>query len=155
MSTKKASNKSSKSDEIYEEARPVREPFVRLPFIDMEIPQLRFDRSELVWYLFLITVVGALALMSGLLYVLSESPLPIGTTQRGFLLTHPVKNGEFVIEFFIVFTIFTLGSIGIFLFRYAATIPYNLQRATFLELLGGFLILAAIVMLTLMLNGKR
>ncbi len=100
-------------------------------------------------------IVFTVLLMAGIIYDLSENPIPMGfnNLQQPILL-QPDLNGQFLIESLVAATFFALGAIGVILVRYSATMEESARSSTSILVVGLALLTVATLAGSLMLAEK-
>ena len=93
--------------------------------------------------------------MAGGLYNLANSPQPMGYSGTGYVPVYPDMNYQYIVESLSAGIFFAIGTMGIYLMRYATRYAYELRSATSLLALGTLLIFIGIVGAAMMLGWKQ
>ncbi len=131
-------------------------PFFRKPKMNFRRPKIYLPHQDPGRIILILMLIGSILLLSGVLYVLSENPIPMGFTSSGSpVLVQPSIHDQFLIETIVVGIFFSVGTFGVFLLRFSTRFAYDPRYATSLILLGLNLIIVGFAGAQLMMEEKR
>ncbi|MHA2369426.1 MAG: hypothetical protein ACXADX_11460 [Candidatus Hodarchaeales archaeon] len=130
-------------------------PFFRKPKMNFRRPKIYLPHQEPGKYILFILIASSILLLSGILYVVSENPIPMGFTQTGSpVLVHTSQHDQFLIETIVVAIFFSVGAFGIYLVRFSTRFAYDPRYATSILILGIILLLVGLAGAQIMLDEK-
>ncbi|MFW9915839.1 MAG: hypothetical protein ACFFGZ_09550 [Candidatus Thorarchaeota archaeon] len=130
-------------------------PFFRKPKMNFRRPKVYLPHQEPGKYILFIIITSSVLLLSGILYVVSENPIPMGFTQTGSpVLVHTSPHDQFLIETIVVAIFFSVGAFGIYLVRFSTRFAYDPRYATSILILGIILLLVGLAGAQIMLDEK-
>jgi hypothetical protein len=130
-------------------------PFFRKPKMNFRRPKIYLPHQEPGKYILFLLIASSILLLSGILYVVSENPIPMGFTQTGSpVLVHTSQHDQFLIETIVVGIFFSVGAFGVYLVRFSTRFAYDPRYATSILILGIILIVVGLGGAQIMLDEK-